>query len=445
LSSTAPAAVADSPPGRSWVASLFGDVRSGEGLTVLLMLSNLTLLLVGYYVVKTVREPLVLLTGGAEMKSYAAGGQALVLMGLVPLYGWLASQVDRIRLITWVLLVFVACLELFNLGLRLAVPYLGFVFFIWVGIFNLATIAQFWSFANDLYDREVGERLFPLIAIGATAGSLVGAVLASRLFSAGVSPANMLHITTIILVAHLGLYRLVQRREAHHRPSRAGTSPLGGAGGFELVFRSRYLLYLGVLFILLNVVKTIGDYVISRAAIQAAHAAAKANPHLDQGAFIGGFYADYFLWINVAAMAIQTFLVSRIVRVLGLGGALLALPVVSLGAFSIAGVGVAFAVLRSAKIVESATDYSVMNTARQLVWLPTRREEKYKAKQALDTFFVRVGDVVAAGLVFAGSAWWKWDVRGFAWANVVLVVGWLLVARVVLRENDRLVKKQEVP
>ena len=121
MHAAAPAVLAGSPPRRSWIASVFGDVREGEGTTVLLLLGNLTLLLLGYYVVKTVREPLILVTGGAEVKSYAAAAQAVALMALVPLYGWLASQVDRIRLITWVLLVFVLCLELFNLGLRLEI------------------------------------------------------------------------------------------------------------------------------------------------------------------------------------------------------------------------------------------------------------------------------------------------------------------------------------
>ena len=130
---------------------LFGDVRPGEAGMALLQLFNLFLLLVAYNIVKTVRKPLVLATGGAEIKSYAAAGQALALMGFIPLYGWLAARVDRLQLVTWLLLFFTACVELFNLGLRIGVRNLGFVFYVWVGIFSLATIAQFWSFANDVY------------------------------------------------------------------------------------------------------------------------------------------------------------------------------------------------------------------------------------------------------------------------------------------------------
>src|SRR5215470_274669 len=93
--------------------SLFADVRTGEGTTVILMLLNIFVLLVCYSVIKTVREPLILLGGGAEVRSYAAAGQALVLMGFVPLYSWAASRVDRARLLVSVTLFFIACIELF--------------------------------------------------------------------------------------------------------------------------------------------------------------------------------------------------------------------------------------------------------------------------------------------------------------------------------------------
>ena len=79
-----------------------------------------------------------------------------------------------------------------------------------------------------------------------------------------------------------------------------------------------------------------------------------------------------------------------------------------------------------------------MNTARQLLWLPTSREEKYKAKQTVDTFFVRIGDLVSAGVVFLGTSWLALEVRGFALLNICVVIIWLGVAWVIVRQNRRL-------
>jgi AAA family ATP:ADP antiporter len=389
--------------------------------------------MVGYYVAKTVREPLILATGGAELKSYAAAAQAVALMGFIPLYGWLASRVDRMRLIVALVVFFVVCLELFFLGGRLRVPNLGFVFYVWVGIFSLASVAQFWSFANDIYSQEAGERLFALIGVGMTGGSWAGSKLAEELFERYVSPYAMMQITVALLVVHLGLYLLVHRRVGARGRSEQAQASLGGPGGFALVFRSPYLLLVGALLILLNIVNTTGEYIIGRSVVMAADAAGAADPGLDREAFIGAFYGNYFFWVNLTAVVLQAFLTSRLVRLFGLGGVLLALPLVALSAYSLVAAGVAFAAVRWAKTAENATDYSVMNTARQMLWLPTSREEKYKAKQTLDTFFVRAGDVLSAALVFAGTHGLALSIQGFARVNVALGLVWLLLGVLVLR------------
>src|SRR5918992_5575385 len=121
------------PATKSWLdrtLSIFADVRAGEGVTALLMLVNIFLLLVCYSVIKTVREPLILLGGGAEVRSYAAAGQALLLMGFVPLYSWFATRVDRVKLLVGVTVFFVACIELFASAVAAGTPFVGVAFFI---------------------------------------------------------------------------------------------------------------------------------------------------------------------------------------------------------------------------------------------------------------------------------------------------------------------------
>jgi AAA family ATP:ADP antiporter len=371
-------------------------------------------------------------------------------MGFVPAYGWLGSRLPRQKLIVAVILFFIVCLELFyvaspELGL-LRVPNLGFIFFVWVGIFSLATIAQFWSYANDLYSKQAGERLFPLIAVGMTAGGPVGSWIAKQLFEAGVSPYTMLHIAAALLVVHLGLYRVIDRSEclSRHDQAHAATQKLGSEGGFALVLKSPYLRLVALLLVLLNIVNTTGEYILGRSVVAAANAQAALSPTLDKGAYIGGFYGEYFFWVNIATILIQAFLVSRIVRYLGFRGVLLALPIVALGTYGIVAAGAGFVVLRWAKTAENATDYSVMNTARQMLWLPTTRTEKYKAKQALDTFFVRAGDVLSAGVVFAGTQWLGLGIAGFAGANIAFVAAWLFVAWRVIAWHRRLSEQRRI-
>lgn len=189
---------------------------------------------------------------------------------------------------------------------------------------------------------------------------------------------------------------------------------------------------------LLNVVNTVGEYVLSHLVVARAAEAVQADPAFDKNAYIGSFYGSYYLWFNVTAVLLQAFVASRLVKRFGLAGVLFALPFVSLGAYGLVALGATIGVVRWAKIAENATDYSIMNTAKQLLWLPTTREEKYKAKQAVDSFFVRLGDLTAAFVVFAGTSWLALEARGFAALNVAFVVLWLLVAVVLVRESHRL-------
>ena len=93
--------------------------------------------------------------------------------------------------------------------------------------------------------------------------------------------------------------------------------------------------------------------------------------------------------------------------------------------------------VRWVKTGENATDYSLQNTVRQVLFLPTTREQKYKAKQAIDSFFVRAGDVFSAGLVYVGSQLLALSPSGFAMVNVALVTVWLLLAFWTGRENAK--------
>lgn len=478
---------------------VFSDVRPGEGGRALLMLVNIFLILVAYYVIKTVREPLILnaeipqflqrvgIHDTAEVKTYAAAAQAFILMFFVQAYSWFASRVDRMRLIVGVTLFFAANIVAFALWVAAGVPFVGIAFYVWVGFFSLSIIAQFWSYANDIYTKEAGNRLFPVIGIGMTAGTPVGAWIAEQLFHAHVHVQLMLYLAAGLLLLSLGAYFLVNRSAARAtseapaarpdvegdrapapsaasgRPSireavsvarvlsrssgearPAAPSPpaaqaaLSRGSGFSLVFANPYILLIAVLLVVLNVVNTTGEYILSHLVVEHAEALAAADAAFDRNEYVGAFYGNYFFWVNVASVALQAFVASRLVKYFGLAGVLFALPLIALGAYGFVAIGATLSVVRWAKTAENSTDYSVMNTARQLLWLPTSREEKYKAKQAVDSFFVRLGDMAAALVVFAGTTWVSLDANGFAAVNLCLIAVWLALAAVLVRRNRRL-------
>jgi len=409
--------------------SAFAEVREGEGPTALLLTLNVFLLLTAYYLLKVAREPLILLGGGAEVKSYAAVGQSILLVPVAAAYGWLAARMGRMALIGWVTAFFVVDLVVFSVlggrGVALGVP-----FFLWVGIFNLTVVAQFWSFAADVYTEEQGKRLFAIVGVGSSVGAVAGAWTADALLFLG--PFNLMLVAAGILLVCLALTWITHRREsgraARERSARAGPAdaPLTGADGFSLVLRDRYLLlFAGMLFVLNWVTKT-GDYVMDRKLLATAHDLVQTHG-APATAYVGEFKARYFLWVNGLGVAIQLLAVSRVIKYLGLRTALVIMPIASLAGYGGAFIAPLLGVIFVARVVESSLDYSLSNTTRQALWLPTSRDAKYKAKQVIDTFVVRAGDVMSAVLVWLGSHAALSD-QGFLGANILLSGLWLVFA-----------------
>jgi AAA family ATP:ADP antiporter len=400
------------------------------------------LILTAYYLMKPVREALILAQpGGAEIKSYSMALQALLLAGIVPAYGALASRLSRRRLINVVTAFFIACLPVFYLAAE-ARWHVGVPFFLWIGIFSLMVIAQFWAYANDLYTPDAGKRLFAVIAFGASSGAVFGAYIAGRLI--GVLGVHaMLLVAAIVLAVSLMLFNLIDARERDDRLVLPGTGveevPIGDGNAFALVLRNRYLLLIAVLVLLLNWVNATGEYILSSIVQRAAEeqVAAGTLAREKEGAFIGAFFSDYFMVVNIAGMLLQLFLVSRIVRLVGVQVAVCVLPIVALGSYAVAALLPSLAVVRWVKTAENSVDYSLQNTVRQMLFLPTTREEKYKAKQVTDSFVVRSGDVLSSATVFVGTAVLTLGTRQFAMINVVLVSVWLVVAILVGREFQR--------
>lgn len=428
------------------------DVHAGEGPLALVLAANIFLLLTAYYVIKPVREALILaLQSGAEYKSYMSAAIAVVLLGLVPAYGKLVDRLPRLKLVVGVTLFFASHLGLFFLASQFESlrSNLGLVFFLWVGIFNMMVVAQLWSFANDLYTSEQGKRLFPLVALGASLGAALGSKIADWLvdpvgvYGLLLVAAGILLLCAFLFIVAERLAVALRERTASEAPAAAAGEPKPAeskAGGFGLVLKSPYLLAIALLALILNFANSNGEYMLSKLVQASAAEAVKAGtlaPDQIRG-FIGHAYADFFFYVNVLGVFMQAVVVSRVVKHAGLGAALLVLPIISLSSGVATLVLPVLLIVQIGKTLENATDYSLNNTARQMLWLPTSPATKYKAKQAVDTFFVRLGDVSSALLVYLGASVLAWPVRGFALANVVLGALWVMLAIRIIRQHKKL-------
>ena len=445
---------------RSWLErflGLFAEVRAGEGITAILLTLNVFLLLSAYYTIKPVREALILtVPNGAEYKAYMGAVVAMTLFFAVPIYGRIADRLKRNRLIVGVSLFFISNLiGFYFVGLSPkaaegtgALLY-GLGFFLWISVFNMMVVAQFWAFAADLYNDEQGKRLFALVGIGASMGSVMGSLVVDRVVER-IGTQAMLLVAAGFIGASALITQVVDTRETRRgggavkAKAKAKDAPKKEAdksGAYGLVLAHRYLIFIALFTVVFTLVNSNGEYILGKLAKDASslHGSTKQ----EQKDWIAAFYGQFFLWVNIVGALVQSFLVSRIIKYGGLKVAFRVFPAIALmSALSVVFMPV-LAVVRVGKTAENATDYSLNNTVRNVLWLPTTRRMKYLAKQAVDSFIVRLGDVASGGAVFVLAQVLQFGPRAMAITNVVLVGVWLYLAREILKENELMSERRE--
>jgi len=425
-----------------------------------LMFANVFLILCAYYFIKPLREGWIAISdisglSKMEVKAYSSFGQSLLLVPIVAWYGRLAQQLPRASLIGRASLFCISNMVVFW-ALQPGVffehlPISGIVFYLWVGMFGVFVVAQFWAFAADLYDDGRGRRLLPMIAIGATAGAAGGAWIAEQLVDSGIVPTkHLLLAATVPLGLSILLTRKVDAREGGGggRPAAAPGDQDGALArsAIELVLKNRFLLAVAGITLLLNWVNTNGENLLFRV-VQESLARDASREGLDTASRAALeytrdgttlFYGDFFFWVNLFALGLQAFAASRLLKYGGVGLILLLLPVISLVSYTTMWIVPVLVVVKLMKIAENATDYSINNTARHVLWLPVPAAMTYQGKPTIDTLVTRMGDGLAAVTALVGVQLLDLATDSYFIFNAALVLLWLALTFDVIRKHRQL-------
>jgi AAA family ATP:ADP antiporter len=441
---------------------VFTDIRPGEGPTALLMFANVFLILCAYYFIKPLREGWIAISDVAglskmEVKAYSSFAQSMLLLFVVGWYGRLAVRWDRATLVTRATLFCISNIVLFwflqpDFFFR-ALPITGILFYLWVGMFGVFVVAQFWTFAADVYTEERGKRLLPVVAIGATSGAAAGSWMVGKLLQSGFPTEGLLLASTAPLFVSIALTRRVDLRERGAK--RRQPAPVSdvkaqqqGLGflldGAKLVLASRFMLAAAAVTLLVNWVNTNGENLLFRVVMESLAERAGEQGITDTMAIadftqVGttAFYGNFYFWVNILALLLQSIFASRILKYGGFAAIILILPVISLASYTTMALLPVLAIVKFMKVAENATDYSLNNTARHVLWLPMSSEMKFRGKPAIDTLYVRVGDGLAAVTVLIGVQVLALATEMFFVFNVSLVVLWLAFTFMLIGEYKR--------
>jgi AAA family ATP:ADP antiporter len=214
--------------------------------------------------------------------------------------------------------------------------------------------------------------------------------------------------------------------------------------GARLVLFSKFLLLAALVTLFTNWVNTNGENLLFRVIQESLALDAQGLGITDERNLLEfvrdgttAFYGNFYFWVNIVALLLQAFVASRLLKYGGFAAILLILPVIALASYSIMALLPVLAVVKMMKIAENATDYSLNNTSRHVLWLPVSSAMKFRGKPAIDTLYVRLGDGLAAITVLVGVHLLALSTADFFAFNVFLVLCWIVAGVLLVREHRR--------
>jgi ATP:ADP antiporter, AAA family len=397
-------------------------------------------LLCGYYIIRPMRDEMGI-AGGVEHLQWMFSGTFLVMLAIVPLFGWLTRRFAPSQFLPYVYYFFISNLLLFFVLFQsdLNHAYVARGFFIWASVFNLFIVSVFWSFMADIFSNAQAKRLFGIIAAGGTAGALAGPVLTATLVLP-LGPTNLLLVSAAFMGwAVLCIHRLVAWRQSLFTSSTTtdtvetikadpqANQPVGGSvmAGVRLVFQSPYLIGICLLMLLFTTLATFLYF----------HQAYIIRAHVADPAHRTAIFAAMDFSVNALTLVTQIFLTSRIINRFGLSWALIIVPLLLVAGFMALVILPALWMIVSVQVLRRAGNYAIMRPGREMLYVVVSKEEKYKAKNFIDTVVYRGGDAVSAW-VYAGMVALGLSAAGISMVAVPLACIWAWI-------SFRLGKQQE--
>jgi len=396
--------------------------------------------LAAYYVLRPIRDEISMQVGpdALQVLFYAVTG---AMLGLVPVFGWLTRRFSRRRLLPWIYAFFVLDLLVFFVAMRadgargLATAR---VFYVWVSVFNLFVVSVFWSFMADIFDTEQARRLDGFIAAGGTVGALAGPLLTSELVQ--IIGARWLMLVSAALLG-LAIVAIVRLRAWAHRHPRASDAPLGAAtgagpgasdsGDTDAGAPMRGGLWSGIIDVLrtpylLGICAFLFAYALLSTFLYFQTAQIMPRSIVDSAARTQ-LLARVDLAVNVAALLLQVLAFRPLMARLGLRFVLAALPAVSVIGFAVFARHPTLSVLLVFGLLRRSGEYALSKPARETLFNAIPVEQKYRAKNVIDTLVHRIGDSASAS-AFGGLRALGLTISGIAWLSVPIAAAWTAVA-----------------
>jgi ATP:ADP antiporter, AAA family len=416
------------------------DVKAEECRALGLGFTYYFLILSAYYVIRPIRDDFGA-AGGIENLPWMFTGTLVTMLIANALFAALVARFSRRRFIPIAyrffitnLLIFLVLLMTISRGNQV---WVGRAFFVWTSVFNLFVVSVFWAFMVDVFSTEQGKRLFGFISIGGTLGAIVGAAITASLVQK-VGTLNLLLISAALLELSAQCVRFFPNTFAGPDPSikkkAAEESPVGGRIWAGIVHNARSPYLLGICAYMLL-------YAITSTLLYFQQVGIAASAFTDRSARMA-FFAQIDLLVNVLTVLVQAFLTGRLLKWFGVGVTLAILPALSVVGFTTMGVVPTLALLVIFLTLRRAGNFAIARPARETLFTVVSREDKYKAKNFIDTVIYRAGDQIGAWSSPA-LAWLGLGLTGVSFVAAPIAAIWLLVSLWLGRKQSAMAREAQ--
>ncbi len=424
---------------KRWFCSII-DLRKGEVLISTLMFLNIFLILDTYYFLKPARDSIFLSVSGAKNLPLVFIAIAIVVVPVTTIYSRISRSLKLNQLINYTIVFIIG--NLLILRWLVALPpqsWIAYTFYIWVSIYGVLTTSQFWLLANGIYDATQAKRIFVLFSLGAILGATFGGEITNLLIEHfHISTENLLYFC----VAFMGIALLIINwiwtiagktpENARTKKSRQKTETAPRVSeALQDIKSSKYLLMIITIIALTLIGATFSDYLLKVVAQIEFTPEGALSPNKEA---LTAFFGKYYSRISLLSFTIQFFLSYQILRIFGVSGAIMFLPISQiLGAAAMAiapGIFTGVLLRGSGDIFK----YSIDKTGRELLFLPIPADVKKRVKVFVNVLLDRWFRGLAGAVLFVFTGLLALSVSQISMILAAMAFGWIFVVFAIRKE-----------
>lgn len=349
-------------------------------------------ILTAYFILRPIRDAMGI-AGGTGSLSYLFSYTFLAMLAVMPAYGILVSRYPRRKFLPYVYLFFIINILFFWFCFTndIAMNLVAKIFFVWLSVFNVFVVSIFWSFMVDIYKSRDSKTLFGMIASGGTIGSITGPFIVTFLTDNLGTETLLLISASVLSFSIVCILKLVKLRHKNLTENEKSAENAIGGGmldGLLEIFKSRYLMNITIMIILLSLTGTFAYY-------QQGELIYTNYANTDERVQIFGMID---LYVSIGALIFQVFVAGPVLSNYGIKGGIIILPIITVFGFILLAISPTIGVFIIFQTLRRASEYGMFVPSRENLFSVVSREEKYKAKNFIDTTVLRGGDVANSKL-----------------------------------------------